>query len=205
MVQSMGSAPFIGWVRSRHTVPRLATRHGEAVRDSSGIAPSSTTTRPPIYEMAQMRRAAGRDRSEQRVAQAEIAGMRELEDGDVRELARRDDAGMLEALQNACAVGAAPTHDLLDAQGSSALGGAMDVPGRVHFADHVGGFVGGRAVDRKRHVAAQRREPFRRRDARKSRQFDCGQCAMPVPVSASSRISSSSTCTRCASQTSRPR
>ena len=35
-----------------------------------------------------------------------------------------------------------------------------------------------------------------------SRQFDCGQCAMPVPVSASRRISSSSICTRCASQTS---
>ncbi len=37
-----------------------------------------------------------------------------------------------------------------------------------------------------------------------SRQFDAGQCAMPVPVSPTSRISDSDTCTMCANQTSPP-
>src|SRR3984957_20070457 len=36
------------------------------------------------------------------------------------------------------------------------------------------------------------------------RQLDCGQCAMPVPVLARTRTSSSSRCTRCANHTSSP-
>ena len=47
-------------------------------------------------EMTQTRGAAGRHRPEQRVVQAEIAGMRELEEGEISKLAGCDDAGVLE-------------------------------------------------------------------------------------------------------------
>src|SRR6476660_9891125 len=91
-------------------------------------------------EMAQMRGAGRRDRPEQRVMQAEIARMRQLEDGKIGKLAGGENAGLLEA-QNARAVDAAPPHYVLDAHGTRSFGGPMDVPGAVHLADHVGGFV----------------------------------------------------------------
>ena len=72
--------------------------------------------------------------------QAEIARMRQLEDSKIREHAGGDDAGLLEA-QNVRAVDTAPPHHVLDAHGGRPFGGAMDVPGAVHLADHVGGLV----------------------------------------------------------------
>jgi hypothetical protein len=41
----------------------------------------------------------------------------------------------------------------------------MGVPGAVHLADHVGGLVRSRAVDRERHRATGCRHPVGRRDA----------------------------------------
>src|SRR5262245_53741362 len=71
-------------------------------------------------KIAQMGGTAGGDRAEQRIVQAEITRMRQLEDGEIGELARRDDAGVVEA-ENARAVAAPPTHDLLDAHDGGAL------------------------------------------------------------------------------------
>src|SRR5262249_47406300 len=65
-------------------------------------------------KVAQMGGPASGHRAEQRIVQAELAWMRQLEDGEIGELARRDDAGVVEA-KNARAVAARPPHDLLDA------------------------------------------------------------------------------------------
>src|SRR5262245_53310461 len=74
-------------------------------RSSPGIAPPSTTTRPPTMRWRRRALPAARHRPEQRIVQAKIARMRQLENGEVGELARRDDAGLVEA-ENTRAVGA---------------------------------------------------------------------------------------------------
>ena len=96
-----------------------------------------------------MRGAGGCDRPRQRIVQAAIARMGEIEDRDVGERAGRDDTDVGKA-EHAGAARARPAHDVLDAHGGRALYRTMHVPGAVHLADHVGGFVRCGAVDRER-------------------------------------------------------
>ena len=105
------------------------------------------------------------DRSNERIVQAEIARMRQVEDRKIGELAGNDHATILEA-EHAGAIGARPAHHVLDGDRAGALDRPVRVPSAVHFTDHVGGLVGGRAVDRERDRASQRCEPFRRRNSR---------------------------------------
>ena len=96
----------------------------------------------------------------ERIVQPEIARARQAEDRKVGEFTGGKHAEVGKA-KHAGPVDGGPPHHLLDGGGVGALGGAVGVPGAVHLADHVGGFVRRRAVDRERHRSAQRRDRYR--------------------------------------------
>src|SRR5215467_15637989 len=89
-------------------------------------------------QMPQMGVARASDRSNERIVQAEIARMRQIEDRKVGELAGSDHASILEA-EHAGAVGARPAHHVLDRDRAGALDRPVRVPSAMHFTDHVGG------------------------------------------------------------------
>src|SRR6516165_9124393 len=93
-------------------------------------------------------------RTDQRIVQPEIAGMREVEDGDIGELSRGEHAGFVEA-EDARAIGGPPAYNLFNAYGGCTLHSTVGVPGAVHLANHIGGFVRGSTVNREGHSAAE--------------------------------------------------
>ena len=128
------------------------------------MAPFSTTIAAADQQGAHVGRAGAGHRRDHRIVHAEMARLVEIEDGDIRLLPgrQRTDLRQTEHARAACRC---PMHHVLGRHRIGALDGAMGVPGAVHLADHVGGFVGGRAVDAKRDRAAQTGHRVGRRDA----------------------------------------
>jgi hypothetical protein len=93
------------------------------------------------------------DWPDERIVQTEIARMRQVEDRKIGKLARGNHAAILEA-EHAGTISARPAHDVFDRHRAGALGGTVGMPGAMHFTDHVGGLVRGRAIDRERNRAA---------------------------------------------------
>src|SRR3989442_13158323 len=87
-------------------------------------------------QMPQVGVARASDRSNERIVQAEIARMRQVEDRKIGELAGSDHATIPEA-EHAGAVGAPPAHHDLDADRAGPLDPPAGVPSAVHFTDHV--------------------------------------------------------------------
>src|SRR5271166_2228110 len=87
-------------------------------------------------KMAQINCAGAGHRAEQWIMQAEIAGVRKIEDRDIGEFSGREHASFLKA-EHAGAAGACPAHYLLDAHRRRSLRRAMGMPSAVLLADHV--------------------------------------------------------------------
>jgi hypothetical protein len=138
-------------------------------------------------EMAQMRGAGRRDRPEQRVMQAEIARMRQLEHGP----------GAMTPASSKPRTRAPLTLPHLTT--SSMLTAAAPLAARwMCQALFISLIMSADSFDAAPSTASDTAPPSAASLSAGAmpeprRQFDCGQCAMPVPVSASRRISSSST------------